>query len=393
MRPRCFIGCVIAAAMTLLMFVVPTRAQLMIVGNDQKPKIDNGSIVMLPPGHDTLSVVDISKPTEPRIVATIPMNNTVAGPPTNLAITPNRDIALVANSLNAVEKDGKWQTEPDNRLFVVDLKASPPSVLTTLTLSKQPSGLAINATGTMALVANRAEGTISVLSINGKEVKVTDTVTVGAPGDQVSAVAITPDGRMALAVKAAVDKVAVLDINGGKATYDKKNDLPANNYPYNIAVTPDGKLALIANTGNGGSSDGNVDTVSVVDLETKPIRIIDHITVGDSPEGLVINPKGDLAITIEARGSNKSKDTWYYHPGGAVTALRIEGKRVTPVGEVTVGGLPEAAAFSADGSILYVGNFMDSDLSVLRVGGGRLTDTGQRFKLTGQPASMRAGPQ
>jgi DNA-binding beta-propeller fold protein YncE len=91
----------------------------------------------------------------------------------------------------------------------------------------------------MALVANRAEGTISVLSINGKEVKVTDTMTVGAPGDQVSAVAITPDGRRALAVKAAVDKVAVLDINGGKATYDKKNDLPANNYPYNIAVTPD----------------------------------------------------------------------------------------------------------------------------------------------------------
>ena len=266
-------------------------------------------------------------------------------------------------------------------------------MLTTLTLGKQPSGLAINATGTIALVANRAEGTISVLSINGKEVKVTDTVTVGAPGDQVSAVAITPDGRMALAVKAAVDKVAVLDINGGKATYDKKNDLPANNYPYNIAVTPDGKLALIANTGNGGSSDGNVDTVSVVDLETKPIRIIDHITVGDSPEGLAINPKGDLAVTIEARGSNKSKDTWYYHPGGTVTALRIEGKRVTPVGEVTVGGLPEAAAFSADGSILYVGNFMDSDLSVLRVGGGRLTDTGQRFKLPGQPASMRAGPQ
>ena len=112
MRPRCVIGCVIAAAMTLLMFGLPTRAQLMIVGNDQKPKIDNGSIVMLPPGHDTLSVVDISKPTEPLIVATIPMDNTVAGPPTNLAITPNRDIGLVANSLNAVEKDGSGRLSP-----------------------------------------------------------------------------------------------------------------------------------------------------------------------------------------------------------------------------------------------------------------------------------------
>jgi hypothetical protein len=48
--------------------------------------------------------------------------------------------------------------------------------------------------------------------------------------------------------------------------------------------------------------------------------------------------------------------------------------------------------FSADGSYLYVGNFIDSDLSVFRVSGTQLTG-GTRFKLPGQPASMRAGPQ
>jgi len=98
-------------------------------------------------------------------------------------------------------------------------------------------------------------------------------------------------------------------------------------------------------------------------------------------------------VTVEARGSNRSKDTWYYHPGGAVSVLRIDGKHVTRAGEVTVGVLPEGAAFSADGSYLYVGNFMDSDLSLLRVSGSQVTDTGHRFKLPGQPASMRAGPQ
>ena len=393
MGPRSLTGCAIAAVAILLMLDGPSRAQLMIVGNDQKVKLENGTNVMQPPGHDTLSIVDISKPADLRVVATIPMDNTIAGPPTNLAITPNRDLALVANSLKAVEKDGKWATEPDNRLFVVDLEATPPAAIATLNLGKQPSGSAINAAGTMALVCNRADGTISVLSINGKEVKVTDTVTVGDPKDSVSAVAITPDGKTALAVKSAIGKVAVLNIDSGKATYDKKNDLPANNYPYNVAVAPDGKLALIANTGNGGSSDGNADTVSVIDLEAKPIRIIDHITVGDSPEGLAISPKGNLAVTIEARGSNKSKDTWYYHPSGAVGVLRIDGKHVTHVGEVTVGALPEGVAFSADGGYLYVGNFMDLDLSVLRVSGDQLTDTGHRFKLPGQPASVRAGPQ
>jgi DNA-binding beta-propeller fold protein YncE len=393
MRSPSLAGCGIAALLALSVFNTTARAQLMIVGNDAKPKFDDGKVVMQAPGHDTLSIIDMSKPAELRIVATIPLDNTIVGPPVNLAITPARDIALVANTMKAEAKDNGFAMTPDNRLFVVDLKANPPAVVLTLTLGNAPSGLAISADGKMALVANREGGSVSALSINGKDVKVTDTVAIGAPADLVSAVAIAPDGKRALAVKSGANKVAVLNIDNGKITYDKDGDLPANNYPYNVAVTPNGEIALVANTGNKGSSDGNADTVSVIDLTANPIRVVDHITVGDSPEGLAISPKGNLAITVEARGSNRSKSTWYYHPGGAISLLQIDGKHVTRVGEVTVGGLPEGAVFSADGSHIYVGNFMDSDLSVLTVAGDKVTDTGQRFKLPGQPASIRAGPQ
>jgi DNA-binding beta-propeller fold protein YncE len=364
----------------------------MIVGNDQKPKFDAGKVTWQAPGHDTLSLIDTSKPAAPRIVATIPLDNTIVGPPTNLAITPSRDIALVADTMKGEPKDNGFAIVPDNRLFVVDLKANPPAIAATLTLGAAPSGLAISPDGKWALVCNRDDGTISVLSIDGKNVKAGDTVSVGAAGDKLSAVAIAPDGQFALAVKPGSNKVAVLKIDNGKVSYEKDAELPANNYPYNVAITPNGQLALVANTGGGGSSDGNADTVSVIDLTAKPIHVIDHITVGDSPEGLAISPKGNLAVTVEARGSNRPKDTWYYHPAGAVTALRIDGKKVTRVGEVNVGVLPEGAAFSADGSYLYVGNFIDSDLSMFRVDGDKLTDAG-RLKLPGHPASMRAGPQ
>jgi len=336
-------------------------------------------------------VIDISKPDSPRIAATIPLINSVAGPPTNLAVSPSGDIALVANSLQPETEGWAHRLVPDNKVFLIDLKATPPKVIGTITVGKQPSGMAISPKGDLALVANRADGTISVLSIHGKDVLVTDTITVGTPTDGVSAIAITPDGKHALVTRPAADKVALLSISDGKVTYDK-HDLPAGIFPYNIAVTPDGKLALTADTGNGGSSDGNVDTVSVIDLEADPPRVIDHVTVGDSPEGLAISPKGDLAITVEARGSNK-KGTFFYHPTGSVTALRIDGKNVTRVGELAVGALPEAVAFSADGSHLYVGNFIDGDMSVLKVEGTTLTDTGQRIKLLGHPASMRSGPQ
>ena len=368
-------------------------AQVMIVGNDEKPGWDaQGKPNLNAPGHDSLSIIDMSKPAALRIIATIPLDNSIVGPPTNLAVTPDRSLALVANSVNGVEKEGKFAVVSDDRMFVIDLKANPPKLAATLNLGKRPSGIAIAPNGKMALVANRDDGTISVLAINGNEVKVSDTVKVGEPADQVAAVAIAPDGKRALAAKPAANKIALLTIEGDKVTYDKR-DLPVGIFPYNVAITPNGKLALSADNGNSGTSDGNVDTVSVIDLEANPVRVIDHVTVGDSTEGLVISPKGNLAASIEARGSNFPKDTWFYHPSGAVTLLRIDGKKVSRAGEVNVGAFPEGAVFSADGAYLYVGNFRDKDLSVLKVDGTRLTDTGQRFKLPGQPASMRGGPQ
>jgi DNA-binding beta-propeller fold protein YncE len=393
MRLSRLAGCAIAAAAMLAFGSIAYAQQLMIVGNDQKPHFDDGKNTMGEGGHDTLSVIDISKPATPRIVATIPLDNSIIGPPTNLAITPKGDLALVANSvLDQKKDDGTYAPVSDDRVFVIDLKANPPAVIDTLHVGKRPSGMAINAAGTMALVTNRDDGTISVLSIDGKTVKVTDTVTIGAGADNVSAVAITPDGKRALATKPGANKIALLSIDGDKVSYDKR-DLPTGIFPYNVAITPNGKLALTVDNGNGGGSDGNVKTASVIDMEANPIRVIDHITVGDSPEGLAISPKGNLAVTVEARGSNQPKTSWFYHPGGAISVLRIDGKKVTRVGEVTVGALPEAVAFSADGSHIYVGNFIDSDLSALQVMGDRVTDTGKRFKLPGQPASARSGPQ
>ena len=373
--------------------MAPALGQILIVGNDEKPGWDeNAKPITKEPGKDTVSIIDISKPDAPRVAATIPLVNSLAGPPVNLAIHPSGEIALVANSLEPVTQGWAHRLDPDNKVFLVDLKADPPKVIGTITVGKQPSGLAISPKGDLALVANRADGTISILSIRGKDVLVVDTVTVGTGTDMVSAVAITPDGKRALAVKSAANKVALLSIDGQKVAYDK-TDLPAGIFPYNIAVTPDGKLALTADNGASGASDGNVDTVSVIDLEANPPRVIDRVTIGDAPEGLAISPKGDLAVAVEMRGSNMPKSSFIYHPAGAVIALKIDGKKVTKVGEVTLGALPQPVAFSPDGSYLYVGNFIDGDISILKVDGTTLTDTGQRLKLPGHPASMRGGPQ
>ena len=39
----------------------------------------------------------------------------------------------------------------------------------------------------------------------------------------------------------------------------------------------------------------------VIDLEANPPRVIDHVSVGDAPEGLAISPKGDFAVAVDAQ--------------------------------------------------------------------------------------------
>ena len=384
---------VLAAAGLLLLAAcapMPTatgQRELMLVGNDEKQSWDDaGKPVIGAPGKDSLSIIDIgTDPLAPRIVANLPLPNTIVGPPVNLAITPDGSLALVANSMNVVEEGGARKQVPDSRLFVIDLAANPPQVIDTLAIGKQPSGLSINRAGTLALVANRADGSISVLRIAGRKVELIDTVTIG---EQVAHVRFTPDGKRALAVKFPGHKIALLDVNGEKVSYNKL-DLPVGLWPYNVDVTPDGRLALSADNGNAGAADGNVDTVSVIDLEADPPRVIDRIVVGDGPEGFVVSPTGRLAVAVLLRGSNAAKNAFYYHRNASVVALKIDGKKVTRGNEVEVRGLPEGAVFSQDGRYLYVGNFIDQDISILRVDGDELVDTGKSLALPGHPASMR----
>jgi DNA-binding beta-propeller fold protein YncE len=332
--------------------------------------------------------VDLAGPENPKIVANLPMKNSVVGPPVNVAIDPTSSVALVADSIDVTRDGDALKMGPDNKVYVIDLKSDPPKLAGTVTVGKQPSGLSFNAAGNLALVTNRADKTVTVLSVKGTDVKVIDTIDMGGI---VSHAVFTPDGKRALAVKFNDHKVSLLDVNGDKVTYSKL-DLPTGQWPYNVAVAPSGKIALTADNGGAGSSDGSVDTVSVVDLEVNPPRITDRVVVGDGPEGLAISPKGDVAVAIILAGSN-NKNAYFHKRNGSVTVLSIDGKKVSRVGDLEVGGLPEGAVFTPDGKYLLVGNYLDQDISILKVDGTKVADTGKRFKLPGHPASMRIGSQ
>jgi 6-phosphogluconolactonase (cycloisomerase 2 family) len=61
---------------------------------------------------------------------------------------------------------------------------------------------------------------------------------------------------------------------------------------------------------------------------------------------------------------------------------------VRKLSETLVGGLAEGIAFSPDGRYLYVGNFIEGNIDILRLDGGRLAKVSS-LALPGHPASMR----
>jgi DNA-binding beta-propeller fold protein YncE len=390
MSARHAVGLSVATAILLSasLFGSASAKPFMIVGLDEKLLWDDdGKPILSAPGKDQVLIVDVADPESPKIVASLPLKNSVVGPPVNVAIDPSGTVALAADSIDVLKEGDALKQVPDNKVYVIDLSANPPKLAATLTAGKQPSGLSFSPDGKMALIANRGDNSISVLSVEGSDVKIRDTV---AMPDSVAHVTFTPDGKRALVARFPAHKISVLDIAGDKVTYSKI-DLPTGQWPYNVAVAPGGKIALTSDNGGAGSSDGSVDTTSVIDLEANPPRIIDRVVVGDGPEGLAISPKGDLAVSVILRGSNM-KNAFFYEKNGSVSLLKIDGKKVTKIKDIEVGGLPEAAVFTPDGKYILVGNYLDQDFSILKVDGTSVTDTGKRFQVPGHPASARMGP-
>ncbi len=377
----------LASALALAPVVAWAGKNDILIGIDQKAFFEANGTRFGPGGNDALVILDVSDAAAPRIRATLPLANSVIGPPTNLQITPDGRLALLANSVVTNETNGAWSTAPDDKLFVVDLDANPPKLIDTVTVGKQPSGLAIAHDGKLALIANRAGKSVSVLSIDGTTVRQTAEVPMG---EEVAAVAITPDGKRAFVVKNLANRIGVLAIDGQTVTYDKSLDMPAGLTPYNVEVTPDGRYALSVNQGGGLS--GNVDTVVTIDAAANPPRVVDQTAIGDSPEGMAIAPSGKWLAVPLLKGSSSKHDRWSYTPAGSLVLMSLGPKdALQRVGELPLGGVPEGIAFSPDSRFVYVGNYVEKNVQVFRVDGGKLTDTGKTLALPGQPASMR-GP-
>ena len=359
-------------------------AQWAVSSNDNKVMLDNGVVKIVPnAAPDTVTIIDLGA-NPPKVVAEIPVPGSVVGPPMSVAITPDQGLALVTSSTKTDPADAT-KTVPDNRLTVVDLRATPPAVIATLEAGKGAAGVSINRQGTLALVANRAEGSVSVFTIQGKTVAPSSVVRLGDEKSGPSQPAFTRDGRAALVTRDGDSFISVLTVDGTKVEHSKR-DLSAGMRPYGLDVSADGSIAVVANIGRG---QGDSDTVSVIDLQAQPFRVVETVVVGQTPEGIVLSPDGKLCAVVVMNGSNKPRESPFYNANGKLLLYRVDGTRLVPAAAAWIGRWSQGIAFSADSRTILVQNMVEKEIQVLRWDGSTLQDTGQRIKTNGGPAAIR----
>jgi DNA-binding beta-propeller fold protein YncE len=374
----------LTALLAVVAFVPVAHGQLLLSTNDNKVTLVNGTAtVVKSPTPDTPTIIDL-KAWPPKVMAELDVPGSVVGPPFSVAVSPDESLALVTANEKLDPADATKRI-PNNTMSVVDLKATPPRIIATLETGKAPAGVSINRAGTLALVANRAAGTVSVFTIQGKTVTPAGKVTVADEKSGTSHAAISPDGKLALVTRDGDDRISVLSIDGAKVEYTKR-DISAGLRPYGIDIASNGAFAAVANIGRGG---GDADTVSIIDLKAKPPRVVSTVTVGQTPEGIKISPEASTVAVVVMNGSNKPKDSPFFNDAGKLVLLRVSGTDLSRLAEAPIGHWSQGAAFAPDGKHIFVGNMVEKDLQVFSLNGGTLKDTGVRIAVKGGPAAIR----
>jgi DNA-binding beta-propeller fold protein YncE len=148
--------------------------------------------------------------------------------------------------------------------------------------------------------------------------------------------------------------------------------------PQAVAVTPDGKLAIVAAPTRydyDAKKELFDNFLQVVDIEASPPKLVAKIDIGGHPNGLSINRDGTLLLAAALDGT--------------VKVLSIAGKTVTKVGEVKVGEKRlSGISFTHDGKHAIVAQRDENGAAVLTVDGTTVMLTNERISTGVTPYAV-----
>lgn len=359
--------------------------QLLVTANENKVELRQGVVtVRQADTQDSLTVFDVSV-SPAKLIAKVDVPVSVVGPPQTLALAPDLSVALVTAATRLNPED-KSKLAEGNQISVVDLEATPPALVQSLTVGPAPAGVAVSPDSKLVLVVTRADSAVLVFALEGKRLR--QTARIALPEKSVpGGVVFTPDGKRALVTRDGDSTVTVLSVEGGEVKLAGR-DLYTGVRPYGVQVSLSGEWAVVGNVGRG---QGDHDTIALVDMRGPLPRAVHHATVGPTAEGVAIAPDSKFVAAVVHDGSNRPATSPLYNENGRLVVFRIADGKLIPVGVAPIGKWSQGAAFSADSRRLFVQNMVERNVQVFRIEANAVVDTGERISLPGGGAAIATG--
>ncbi len=226
------------------------------------------------------------------------------------------------------------------RPFTTNVTFPSPFTSSTIYVGSSPEGVAFSPDGRKAYVANKADGSISMINTATNYVI---TTTILDPFVPVQGVVASPDGKRVYAANGA-NGIKVLDA----AKLTVVDTIPVNAgggaqvNPQGLAVSPDGRLLYVSDNHDGGA-------VTVIEVATKSMKASLCLGAGTMPLGIAPSPDGTHAY-IAFSGLDE------------IEVFDPFGNYVTDV--ISVGSKPAGIAVTPNGQKIYVSNELGNTVSV-----------------------------
>ncbi len=333
-------------------------------------------------GPDELSVIQLGEGLGHFTKATVPVSNSVIGPPSSIALTPDNRYGVVIET-RGQRTDRRpeatlSQLPPGKKITVVDLvDPGRPKVVQSVDGFDDPQSVSINADGTLVCIVFKQVGTIRhpllalyrlthgrlsrpmIPDIPGPN---SGDALISAefhPTKNVLGLLYTQHARLALVqVETERDQVS-LRLWGAPVDLDVG--------PFLVRFTPDGRYALV-NTMLPGSVRGTVTSVQLAqttDATGIPYHaMVSRAEAGILPEGLAISPDEHWVVTTNLERSTPALNDPEQGFFASVTLLRFEATTgiISRIGDFPFDGrLPEAAVFDDSSRYLAVACFAHYD--------------------------------
>lgn len=355
--------------MLTLALPVAARADMVLSSNDGHSVQDAQKAIVAPPvvHPDTVSLIDVGR-YPPAIKATIDVPGSVVGPPTAAWMAKDESWAIVTSATKA-DAQAKGGIGPDDRVSVLDLTSTPPKIVQSLTAGAGATTVRLSPDGAVALIANRTEGTVSIYSVKDKRLTPAGKLDLGNKASMPSSVMFLHDGKTALLTRQGENMVNVLHVDGTTVTVDPR-PITTGMAPYTMDINGAGTLAAVSNMGR---SDGDADSVSLIDLTTKPFRTVFTISVPSGPEPLKFSPDGRFLAVGANNGTTLPASHPFHGENGVLMMFAVDGKMLRRLDQAPIRGWDEGVAFSRDGRTVLVQSMAAREIDVFRWDGHKLT--------------------